>query len=222
MSSRPGEELVDQSVNEATVEFGWSNANETCAHGYVLPIVLEELRRVTGGMPRRILDVGCGNGVVTAEVWRYGHDVIGIDASRDGIALARAAHPHVQFEAVSLYDAGLKDIVGTVDCVLALEVVEHLFLPRRLFEASYQVLRVGGVLVLSTPYHGFLKNLGISLTNGWDRHFNVEHDGGHIKFFSVGTLGRMAAASGFRIARWHGAGRTRWLWKSVVMVVEKT
>ncbi len=76
-------------------------------------------------------------------------------------------------------------------------------------------------MVLSTPYHGYLKNLAISLIGGWDRHFTVHWEGGHIKFFSKRTLVRMAAAVGFRNIEFYGAGRLSGLWKSVVMTGRK-
>jgi SAM-dependent methyltransferase len=221
MRAQPVSGLVHGDAAANTVEFGWSDANEECSHPYLLPVVLEELGRVTGGEPRRIADVGCGNGSVTAKIAMLGHDVVGVDASRDGIEIARTAYPDLRFEVVSLYDEGFRDVIGTVDCVVALEVVEHLFFPSKLFEAGHRVLRAGGTMIVSTPYHGFLKNLGISLTNGWDRHFDVGRDGGHIKFFSERTLGQMALLSGFENLRWRGAGRVSWLWKSLVMVMEK-
>ena len=221
MRTRVESGLASGEAAANTVEFGWSDAREECSHRYLLPVVLEELGRVTGGKSRRIADVGCGNGFVTAEVAMLGHDVIGADVSRDGVEIARAEHPHLQFEAVSVYDERFQDVIGTVDCVLALEVVEHLFFPSKLFEAAYRILPSGGAMIVSTPYHGFLKNLGISVTNGWDRHFDVGRDGGHIKFFSPRTLGQMALAAGFENLRWRGAGRLYWLWKSLVMVMEK-
>ena len=164
--------LVDERAVANTVEFGWSDASEECSHRYLLPVVLEELRRAIGDEPCSIADVGCGNGSITAKIAMLGHEVVGVDASRDGIEIARNAYPHIRFEAVSLYDESFGDLVRNVDCVLALEVVEHLFRPSQLFEASYRALRAGGTMIVSTPYHGYLKNLGLSLTNGWDRHFD--------------------------------------------------
>ena len=76
-------------------------------------------------------------------------------------------------------------------------------------------------MVISTPYHGYWKNLAISILNGWDRHFEVEREGGHIKFFSKRTLTRMAQAAGFRALRFYGAGRLPWLWKSVILFAVK-
>lgn len=124
--------------------YGWSDAQGTCAHAYLLPDVLRAVQEVSSGIPLRILDLGCGNGYVAGRLAELGHRVIGIDASPDGIAIARSAHPAVEFRACSLYDEELASFVGEVDCIVALEVSEHLFFPKKLFVQSGRFLR-GGV-----------------------------------------------------------------------------
>jgi 2-polyprenyl-3-methyl-5-hydroxy-6-metoxy-1,4-benzoquinol methylase len=203
-------------------EYGWRDERPNCAHDYVLPEVLAQVRAISRGRPLRILDVGCGNGSVAARLAEEGHSVVAVDVSSDGIEIARAAFRNVRFEVCSVYDDRLTSIVpGENDCVVALEVVEHLFFPKRLFEQSYRMLKPGGRLVVSTPYYGYLKNLGISLVNGWDRHFHVAQDGGHIKFFSRAALERMALEAGFHSPHFRGVGRVPWLWKSMVLVAAR-
>lgn len=124
--------------------YGWSDAQATCAHGYLVPSVLRLVHGVGGGISLRILDLGCGNGHVTSRLAELGHKVIGIDASPDGIAIARSAHPGVEFSVCSLYDGALAGFAGEVDCIVALEVVEHLFYPKELFVQSWQILSTGG------------------------------------------------------------------------------
>jgi 2-polyprenyl-3-methyl-5-hydroxy-6-metoxy-1,4-benzoquinol methylase len=210
-------------MNVESAYYGWKDPQPTCAHDYILPEVIARLRELYHSKPVKILDIGCGNGYVTAKLAELGHCMIGVDISPDGIDIARATYPHVPFKVCSVYNHELVDAVGElVDCVIALEVVEHLFYPRRLFEESYKVLKTGGHLITSTPYHGYLKNLAISLVNGWDRHFTVEWDGGHIKFFSKRTLAQMACNAGFCNPRFYGVGRFPWLWKSMIMVVGKS
>jgi 2-polyprenyl-6-hydroxyphenyl methylase/3-demethylubiquinone-9 3-methyltransferase len=77
------------------------------------------------------------------------------------------------------------------------------------------------LLILTTSYHGYLKNLALSLTNCWDDHVHVDREGGHIKFFSEKTLSQMLHGSGFENVTYHNVGRVRWLWKSMVCRAEK-
>ena len=146
----------------------------------------------------------------------------GIDSSREGIAQAAASVTAACFKVASIYDERLVDVVGnSFDCIIALEVVEHLMLPKRLFSQAFRLLRPTGHLIVSTPYHGYAKNLAISLLNGWDRHFAVGWDGGHVKFFSKHTLRNMAESHGFRLERAVGVGRIPLFWKSMIMMLER-
>jgi hypothetical protein len=75
-----------------------------------------------------------------------------------------------------------------------------------------------GKFICSTPYHGYFKNLAVSLADGWDKHTNPLFDGGHIKFFSKKTLSRLMAETGFQGLQFKGSGRFPYLWKAMVMV----
>ena len=74
---------------------------------------------------------------------------------------------------------------------------------------------------MTTPYHGYLKNLAISVIGGWDRHADPLWDGGHIKFFSRRTITRLLNEAGFRVVSFNGVGRLHYLWKSMVVVAVK-
>ncbi len=202
--------------------YGWNDAGRTEAHAYLLPALLWEVRALARGRVLRVVDIGCGNGAVASLLAEEGHKVTAVDASPDGIDIARAAYPHVRFELCSVYEDRLPGLaVEPADCIVSIEVVEHLLYPKMLFEQSHRMLRAGGRLIVSTPYHGYLKNLAISLVNGWDRHFTVGWDGGHIKFFSKRSLTGMANAAGFKNIRFVGVGRVPGLWRSMILVAEK-
>jgi hypothetical protein len=93
--------------------------------------------------------------------------------------------------------------------------------PFNLPHFAKQLLRSCGYLIISTPYHGYLKNLILALTNRWDAHPNPFWDGGHIKFWSRKTLSQLLNETGFRIVRFIGAGRLPFLWKSMIVVAQK-
>jgi len=209
-------------MNARQADFGWINPDPNPAHEYLLPGVLSSLNELYGERQVQILDLGCGNGYITARLAKLGHQVTGLDVARDGISIAQSQYPDLTFRQCSIYADEWPDISDeSFDCVVSLEVVEHLIYPKKLFEKSYRLLRTGGHLVVSTPYHGYLKNLVLSLANGWDKHFGVDWEGGHIKFFSKETLRRMAAEAGFKHVNIEGVGRLPWLWKSMIMVAQK-
>ena len=146
------------------------------------------------------------------------HEVVGIEPSKDGISRARRKrYPKIKFVNRSVYDDfDWEDSCGIGDVVIAVEVIEHLYHPRILLQRAFQILKSGGMLILTTPYHGYLKNLTLSLLNKWDSHFMVAWDGGHIKFFSKRNLSAMIGEAGFRDCHFHYAGRLFFLCKSVV------
>ena len=170
----------------------------------------------------RVLDVGCGNGYTCGEFIKRGCKVVGVDLSEKGIVLARATHPEGRFEVVSA-DA---DILGELcerpfDLVISTEVVEHLYAPRSWAAACFGALRPGGRLICTTPYHGYLKNLLISIAGRWDQHANPLWDGGHIKLWSRFTLTSLLTEAGFVDVRFRGAGRMPLLWMTMVVAAER-
>ena len=202
--------------------YSYDNSNASCAHEYLLPMLRRCVADISQGRSLRIIDLGCGNGYVASRLAQLGHSVTGVDVSIDGIETARASFPGISYHLGSVYDDDLiSKVGGPVECVISLEVVEHLFFPKRLFEQSFNMLVKGGALVVSTPYHGYLKNLALSLTNSWDAHFSVHWDGGHIKFFSKKTLAAMATTTGFVKVKFFPVGRVSGLWKAMIMVARK-
>lgn len=110
---------------------------------------------------------------------------------------------------------------GSFDVANATEVIEHLVRPRNLPRFAKRLLRSGGHLIISTPYHGYIKNLVLALTNKWDAHLNPFWESGHIKFWSRNTLSRLLNETGFGKIRFIGAGRLPFVWKSMILIAQK-
>jgi 2-polyprenyl-3-methyl-5-hydroxy-6-metoxy-1,4-benzoquinol methylase len=164
--------------------------------------------------PQRVFDLGCGNGSTAAHLAKA-YEVVGVDASTSGIAQARQAYPGIRFDVASAYD-DLASTYGQFDAVVSLEVVEHLYDPRLYARNMLNLVRPGGSIVVSTPYHGYLKNLALAATGKLDRHFTALWDGGHIKFFSIETLSQLLVESGFVDLKFEMAGRISVLAKSMI------
>jgi len=62
-------------------QFGWKVAGPTCAHAYLLPTIMEIFDSLWMGKPVSVLEIGCGNGYVAAQLTKKGHIVTGIDVS---------------------------------------------------------------------------------------------------------------------------------------------
>ncbi len=201
--------------------YAYADAAQNTSHQYLLPGLMAELDRTElMGAKRRLFDLGCGNGSVTAELDRAGWSVAGVVPSTEGIRQARLAHPELLLEEGSAYD-DLTSRFGRFPVVISLEVVEHLYDPRRFAETAFHLLEPGGRLILSTPYHGYAKNLAIAVSGGFDKHFTALWDHGHIKFWSPKTLGALLVEAGFQIKGLRRLGRIPPLAKSMMMVAER-
>jgi 2-polyprenyl-3-methyl-5-hydroxy-6-metoxy-1,4-benzoquinol methylase len=160
----------------------------------------------------RVLDAGCGAGDLVAELARDGHTASGMDVSTEAVALAGRRHPDCTFLRHSAEELPWPVDAGSLDAVVAFEVIEHLLRPRRLLEGAREGLRPGGGLALTTPYHGLAKNLALAAF-AFDRHFAVEGD--HVRFFSDRALRRLLAETGYTVERLSHFGRIWGVWSGV-------
>lgn len=205
---------TDSQLSIEACEFLWTQQGLGPSHRYLLPAVVDALRRCGA---RTVLDLGCGNGAVTAALGHLGFDVTGIDSSETGLAIARRQNPGISFIQASI-DAPLpRDLEQSFDAVIAVEVIEHLLLPRTLFQRVREVLKPGGNLIVTTPYHGYVKNLVLALTNKFDTHWHPLRDYGHVKFFSPNTLGQLFAEQSFSVDRVGRLGRFPLIAKSMIV-----
>jgi 2-polyprenyl-3-methyl-5-hydroxy-6-metoxy-1,4-benzoquinol methylase len=188
-------------------------------NAYLAPVMLRLCRELNAS---RILDIGCGNGALLHSLTALGvPTLVGCDPSASGVDAARQTVPTATFYQLGVYDDPHQIQAQDFDVAIATEVVEHLFYPRALPRFAHAKLKPGGHLVLSTPYHGFVKNLALSVFNKWDDHHTPLWDGGHIKFWSKRTLTQMLEQEGFRFERFIGCGRLPYLWMSMVIVARK-
>lgn len=195
--------------------YGWHTTGHVRSHTYLLPKLAALCQTLRA---RRVLDLGCGNGVLSHALANAGFEVVGCDADENGISLARREDSSAHFEVASVYNDPSKLGRRDFDVVVTAEVIEHLFLPRYLPQFAAAVLRPGGHLIVTTPYHGYLKNVALAVFGKWDHHHSPLWDGGHIKFWSRTTLSRLLTEEGFEVTNFSGIGRFPYLWKSMILV----
>jgi 2-polyprenyl-3-methyl-5-hydroxy-6-metoxy-1,4-benzoquinol methylase len=195
-----------------------SGASFSSHTAYLTTPILEMLSQDKN---KTILDLGCGNGWLVDFLLAKGYNIYGTDVSPSGVAIGKQKHPDRFF----VLDPDAKELPAEFrhlhfDTILSIEVIEHLYDPRSYFKLCKHILAQGkgqGELIVSTPYHGYLKNVVLALSGKMDAHFSVLWDGGHIKFWSEKTLKAIFEEFGFHFQAFRGCGRFPYLWKSMLL-----
>lgn len=199
-------------------DYGYNNAGATHNFGYILKPLLQTLDKSRN---KAILDLGCGNGYLVNYLLQEGYNVYGTDASAEGIAIAQRNNPDrffLQDLSTGKLPLPLQHI--KFDTIISTEVIEHLYDPAQFIQFCKDTLSKSGEIILSTPYHGYLKNLLLSILNKWDRHMDPLWLGGHIKIWSYRTLSKLLADTGFNDITFKGCGRMPYLWKSMLVTAK--
>jgi 2-polyprenyl-3-methyl-5-hydroxy-6-metoxy-1,4-benzoquinol methylase len=202
--------------------YHYPTAAETQANQLLLPHVKRELDR--SGVSKSettVFDLGCGNGSIPAALHNAGWNVMGVDPSFEGIAIANTTYPDLRLEVGSAYD-DLVSKYGQFPLVISLEVVEHVYAPRDYARTLFELVEPGGVAIVSTPYHGYLKNLALAATGRMDAHFTALWDHGHIKFWSIRSLTELLKEVGFGEIRFLRVGRVPQLARSMMAIARKS
>jgi 2-polyprenyl-3-methyl-5-hydroxy-6-metoxy-1,4-benzoquinol methylase len=197
----------------------YDHRDVTCWSHYLWPAVKEAIE-THNFKEHKAFDLGCGNGSISNLLSGLGFDVIGVDPSESGIQIASSSFPHLQFHKGSAYD-DLAAQYGRFPLVVSLEVIEHCYDPRSFARTLFSLVEDGGIAIVSTPYHGYLKNLALAVAGKWNDHLCPLWDGGHIKFFSIATLRTLLADAGFTDIQLIRVGRIPPLAKSMVAVASK-
>jgi 2-polyprenyl-3-methyl-5-hydroxy-6-metoxy-1,4-benzoquinol methylase len=155
------------------------------------------------GRPLRVLDVGCGEAQIAAELARSGFDVLGIDIAEEPLRRARRSDPRLDVRLVDEIDWELDD--ASFDAVWSGETIEHVLDTIGWLSEVRRVLRSGGQLLLSTPAHGPLSLLAAALSpRVFERRFDARSD--HVRFYNRRALARLLADFGFEQIDVRGVG----------------
>ena len=111
-------------------------------------IVLRELGRLTVPRPARVMDVGCGNGLILNRLAAWG-DVHGIELDRSVLTDGAPHREHIYCE--PLGDERYRAMSGTFDLVTALDVIEHVEDDGLLVRQMLQLLKPWGHLLVTVP-----------------------------------------------------------------------
>ena len=191
-------------VTKENFDYDWVN-NNTNHHNYLIKSVINILKDLDISNTE-LLDVGCGNGVLTSEVSKFFKQTTGIDLSGTGIETAQKLNSEkLTFENISLDEMIERE--KKFKFISSFEVIEHQYLPDDFLNKIYQLLEDDGTFLVTTPYNGYIKNLIISILGKHDWHFNPLWRHGHIKFFSINTLTDILKECNFEVIKKNFSGR---------------
>jgi 2-polyprenyl-3-methyl-5-hydroxy-6-metoxy-1,4-benzoquinol methylase len=196
-------------------DYGFEHAHQPHNFSYQLNALL---RLIDKDKNKYILDLGCGNGYLVNYLIEHSYNAYGTDASEKGITIAKKQNPDrffLQDLSADALPAQLQNI--PFDTIISTEVIEHLYNPEAFINFCKQQLSSGGEIIITTPYHGYLKNLMLSVFNKWDSHMNPLWLGGHIKLWSKKTLTKVLTDAGFAVTAFKGCGRVPYFWKSMII-----
>ncbi len=165
-----------------------------------------------------VLDLGCGGGgKFTAWTAEAGFETTGVDISKKAVEMAQRDFPDGNFRMLNS-DGSIPAEDQTFGAVWCSEVIEHVLEVDDFLKEIRRVMKPGGILILTTPYHGFIKNLFIVFFR-FDRHFNVS--GSHIRFFSKSSLTNSFKRAGFAPLSYGGIGRIWQMYRTWFVVARK-
>jgi 2-polyprenyl-6-hydroxyphenyl methylase/3-demethylubiquinone-9 3-methyltransferase len=127
-----------------------------CRLDYICAQVAAEFGRdLAGDVPfkgLRVLDIGCGGGLLSEPMARLGADVVGADAAERNIPVARvhAEQSGLQIDYRHTTAEALAAAGEQFDVVLNMEVVEHVADPQAYLTACQELLKPGGLMICST------------------------------------------------------------------------
>lgn len=96
----------------------------------------------------KVLDIGCGSGLITKEIKKIGYSVEGVDFSKE--AIAKAICNGIDTSICDL-DEGIDKPNERYDVVWAGDIIEHVFDPIGLIKEIYRVLKKNGIVIICIP-----------------------------------------------------------------------
>lgn len=101
----------------------------------------------------KLIDIGCGGGLLAEPMRRMGFEVTALDASSENIGTARAHAEQVGLDIrykASTVEQMLEAREGPFDVVLTMEVIEHVADPEAFVRACSQLVKPGGIMIVAT------------------------------------------------------------------------
>ncbi len=132
----------------------WDTESDFRPLHQINPLRLDWIDSLAALPGKRVLDVGCGGGILADSMARRGADVLGIDLAGKALKVAQlhameAATPRVQYREVAV-EALADEMASQFDVVTCMEMLEHVPEPASVVAACARLVKPGGRLFFST------------------------------------------------------------------------
>ena len=132
----------------------WDATGEFKPLHAINPLRLDWIDQNAGLAGKRVLDVGCGGGILADSMARRGADVLGIDLAAKSLKVAQlhaieAQTPSIAYREISAEDVA-DELPGAFDIVTCMEMLEHVPEPASIVQACAKLVKPGGWVFFST------------------------------------------------------------------------
>jgi 2-polyprenyl-6-hydroxyphenyl methylase/3-demethylubiquinone-9 3-methyltransferase len=132
----------------------WDPESEFRPLHQINPLRLEWINGIAPLQGKKVLDVGCGGGILTDAMARSGAHALGIDLATKSLKVAQlhaleVQTPHVQYREVAV-EALAAEQPASFDVVTCMEMLEHVPDPSSIVRACAQLVKPGGHVFFST------------------------------------------------------------------------
>ncbi|MDX1795981.1 MAG: bifunctional 2-polyprenyl-6-hydroxyphenol methylase/3-demethylubiquinol 3-O-methyltransferase UbiG [Hydrogenovibrio sp.] len=185
----------------------WDEAGEFGALHKINPYRIEFIKRFQPIHNQRILDIGCGGGILSEALAREGADVTGIDLAQEVLTVARLhsldVEVKVDYQLISAEDHA-REHPEAYDCVTCMEMLEHVPDPASIIQAAADSVKPGGWVFFSTLNRNY-KSYLLAIFAA-EKMLNLVPPGthNHEKFIKPSEMDAMARPAGLRLR--DGAG----------------
>ncbi|MBF7683403.1 bifunctional 2-polyprenyl-6-hydroxyphenol methylase/3-demethylubiquinol 3-O-methyltransferase UbiG [Acinetobacter sp. B5B] len=140
---------------EALAEKWWDKTSEFRPLHEINPLRLNWINQHSQGLQgKKVLDVGCGGGILSESMARLGADVLGIDMGEAPLNVARlhaqkeSVH-NIQYQQIPVEQLA-QEQAGQYDVVTCMEMLEHVPDPASIIKACQQLVKPNGHVFFST------------------------------------------------------------------------
>ena len=206
LNPRPKAEFIhalyqqDYFQSTSTEGIGYPTYLEKATQRFIRYASRQRLRLVSSYVKFRgaeCLEIGCATGELCYLATKLGAKALGIDISKEAIAIAQQRYPRLDFRVAAIEELPKAQ---KFDIIFALELIEHTVSPTSFMKEVSTRLKNGGTVVLSTPNLDCGRRVGLHQWIGFTTSFE------HLYFFDPDILNAVAKTADLTIYEWYSSG----------------